>query len=65
MASIKIIILDDFGQEVCTKEQKLVGVLDNIANIEAEVELFRRQMLPEISKHFLEASQEAYKKKDT
>ena len=63
MATIKITILDDFGHEIGNKEQELPTDLDTIDKIESAVETFRRQMLPQISKHLLEASQEAYKKK--
>jgi hypothetical protein len=63
MATIRLIIYDDEGNEITTTQQVLASELDTIAKIESAVEDFRQQVLPQVSKTLLEQSQKVFKKK--
>lgn len=63
MASIRLTIYDDEGNELATTQQGLASELDTIDKIEAAVEEFRQQALPQVSKTLLEQNQKAFKKK--
>lgn len=63
MAAIRLTIYDDEGKEITTTQQALAAELDTIDKIEAAVEEFRQQALPQVSKTLLEQSQKAFKKK--
>jgi hypothetical protein len=63
MATIRLTIYDDEGNEIATTQQALATQLDTIYKIEAAVEDFRQQALPQVSKTLLEQSQKTFKKK--
>lgn len=63
MASIRLTIYDDEGNEITTTQQALASELDTMNKIEAAVEGFRQQALPEVTKTLLEQSQKMFKKK--
>ena len=63
MATIRLTIYDDEGNEITTTQQVLASELDTINKIEAAVEDFRQQALPQVSKTLLEQSQKVFKKK--
>jgi hypothetical protein len=63
MATIRLTIYDDEGNEIATTQQALASELDTINKIEAAVEKFRLQALPQVSKTLLEQSQKVFKKK--
>jgi len=63
MATIRLTIYDDEGNEITTTQQVLASELDTINKIEAAVEAFRQQALPQVSKTLLEQSQKMFKKK--
>jgi hypothetical protein len=65
MATIKVIIYDDFGKEIGLREKTMKSSLNDFDSIEEEVELFRQEVLPEITKILLESEQKAFKKKST
>ena len=63
MATIKVTIYDDFGQEIGIKEKTMKSVLHDFDAIEEEVEQFRKEVMPEITKILLESQQKEFKKK--
>ena len=63
MATIKVIIYDDFGHEIGLYEKTVKSSLHDFDAIEAEVEQFRQEMMPEITKILPESEQKAFKKK--
>jgi len=65
MATIKVIIYDDFGHEIGLHEKTMKSSLHDFDAIEAEVEQFRQEIMPEITKILLESQQKAFKKKST
>jgi|GEM_PF-4023540 len=65
MASIRLTLYDDLGQEIRTTQQDLSTDLGSMTKIEAAVERFRQQMLPEIAKTLLDQQQKDFKKKWT
>jgi pheromone shutdown protein TraB len=62
MTKIKLIIYNDFDEEVGFLEKKMVKNLNTLDEMESEVEEFRKSMLPEITKILLEESQRSFKK---
>jgi hypothetical protein len=63
MATIKIIIYDDFGREIGLREKTMNIFENDFDAIEEGVEQFRQEILPEISKILLESQQQDFKKK--
>lgn len=63
MATIKVIIYDDFGHEIGIQEKTMKSSLHDFDAIEEEVVLFRQKVMPEITKILLESQQKAFKKK--
>ena len=63
MASIKVTIYDDFGHEIGIKEKTMKSSLHDFDAIEEEVEEFRQEVMPEITKTLLESHQKSFKKK--
>lgn len=63
MARIKLVIYNDLGEEIGTRETFVENGIDSLDTIESEVESFRKLMLPEITKIFLEDCQSTFKKK--
>lgn len=63
MATIRLTIYDDEGNEITSTQQVLASQLDTIDQIEAAVENFRQKALPQVSKTLLEQNQKAFKKK--
>lgn len=62
MARIKLVIYNDLGEEIGTRETFVENGIDSLDTIESEVESFRKLMLPEITKIFLEDCQATFKK---
>ncbi len=62
MATIRLTIYDDEGNELQTTQQTLAPQLDTIDKIESAVETFRQQALPQVSKVLLEQGQKIFKK---
>jgi len=62
MARIKLVIYNDLGEEIGTRETFVENRIDSLDTIESEVESFRKLMLPEITKIFLEDCQSNFKK---
>ncbi len=63
MATIKLIIYNDLGEEIGVREKILESGVGTLDEIESSVELFRQSMLPEITKVLLEDKQSTFKKK--
>lgn len=63
MATIKVTIYDDFGHEIGLQEKIMKSSLGDFDAIEEEVERFRQEIMPEITKILLESQQKAFKKK--
>jgi hypothetical protein len=63
MATIKVIIYDDFGHEIGLQEKIMKSSFHDFDAMEEEVEQFRQEIMPEITKILLESQQKAFKKK--
>lgn len=63
MATIKVTIYDDFGKEIGLREKTMKSSVKDFDTIEEEVELFRQEVLPEITKILLQSQQIDFKKK--
>lgn len=63
MARIKVTIYDDFGNEIALQEKTMKSSFHDFDAIEDEVEQFRKEIMPEITKTLLETQQKAFKKK--
>lgn len=62
MAQLKVILSDDFGNEIGSHEYPVDGETNNLNLIERKVEELRPQILSDITKDLLLHEQAAYKK---
>lgn len=62
MAKVTIEIKDDNGKVLKVKHYELSS-MKNLSDIENEVEILRKKLLPNLTKDLFEQTQEAYKKK--
>ena len=63
MARIKVILLDDEGQEINTRNYELSSELNNLSKIEKAVESLRPDLLGSLTQDLLLQEQEAFTKK--
>lgn len=63
MASLKIILTDDSGQDITSKTYDLGTSLSNLGQIEGEIESLRPQILGELTQDLLSVAQSLDKKK--
>jgi hypothetical protein len=57
MASLKIILTDDCGQDITTKTYDLGTSLSGLSQIEGEIEPLRPQILGDLTKDLLSSAQ--------
>ena len=62
MAQLKVILTDDFGNEIGYHEYKVGEEINNLTQIERKVEEMRPQILSDITKDLLLHEQTEYKK---
>lgn len=62
MAKVTIEIKDDNGKVLKVKHYELSS-MKNLSDIENEVEILRKKLLPNLTKDLFEQTQKAYKKK--
>lgn len=62
MAQLKVILTDDFGNEIGYHEYPVGEEANNLSRIEQKIEELRPQILSDITKDLLLQEQAAYKK---
>ena len=62
MAQLKVILTDDFGNELGCHKYQVAGEINKLSRIERTVEELRPQILSDITKDLLLHEQSEYKK---
>ena len=63
MATLKVILTDDFGQEIETRSYDLGEKLTKLTDMELQIESLRPQLLGDITHDLLNSAQSLDKKK--